>query len=74
MELAHTVSKHCQIYHLISLLYPDEANMPGYGQLHIFDSAETTKRTEDQSNQRGMAEVTQRLDEMLRAVSPFVVI
>jgi hypothetical protein len=40
-----------QIYHLALLLYPNEANEPGYGQLYIFDFAEaTTKRPENQSN------------------------
>jgi hypothetical protein len=36
----HCSRIHCQIYHLISLLYPIEANQPGYGQLYIFNSAE----------------------------------
>jgi hypothetical protein len=46
--------------------------MQGYGQLYIFDSAETTtERTENQSNQRSMSEVTQRFGEMLREFSPF---
>jgi hypothetical protein len=46
-----------RIYHLVSPLYPNEVNKPEYGQLHIFDSTEaTTKRLENQSNQRGMAE------------------
>lgn len=31
------------IYHSVSLLYPNEASKPGYGQLYIFSSAETTK-------------------------------
>lgn len=49
---------HGQIYHLASFLYPNEAYMPGYGQLYIFCSAEaTTKQHENQSNQRCMAAV-----------------
>jgi hypothetical protein len=40
-----------QIYRLISPLYPNEANKPEYGQLHIFDAAEApAKLTENQSN------------------------
>jgi hypothetical protein len=31
---------HGQIYHLVSALYPNEANEPRYGQAYIFDSAE----------------------------------
>jgi hypothetical protein len=51
---------HGQIYHLVSPLYPNEANKPEYGQLYIFDSDEaTTKLLENQSNQRCMAEVMQ---------------
>jgi hypothetical protein len=35
---------------LVSSEYPNEANKPGYGQLHIFDSAEArTKGLENQS-------------------------
>jgi hypothetical protein len=33
-----------QIYRFVSPLYPNEANMPRYEQLHIFDSAEATKQ------------------------------
>jgi hypothetical protein len=63
---------HGQIYHLVSPLYPNESNKPGYGQLYIFDSTEaTTKRLENQSNQGCMANVMQQLDEMLRQVNPF---
>jgi hypothetical protein len=54
---------------LVSLLYSNEANKPGYGQLYIFYSAEAkTKQLENQynqSNQGRMTEVMQRLDEML---------
>jgi hypothetical protein len=57
---------------LVSPLYPDEANKPGYGQLYIFDSAEATaKWNENQSNRGRMAEVLQGLEETLRHVNPF---
>jgi hypothetical protein len=63
--------KNGQICHLLSQLYLNEANKPEYGQLCIFDSAEaTTKRLENQSNQRCMAEVMQQQDEMLQQVNP----
>jgi len=67
----HCFRLHGQIYHLVSLLYANEANNPGYGQsLYVFDSAEaTTKLLLKQSNQRCMSEV--QLDEMLRQVNPF---
>jgi hypothetical protein len=35
---------HGQIYHLISPLYPKEANKPGYGQLYIFNIVEAMTR------------------------------
>jgi hypothetical protein len=45
------------MYHLVLPLYPDEANKPGFGRLHVFDSAEAkTKRLENQSDQGCMAE------------------
>jgi hypothetical protein len=31
-----------QIEHMVSPLYPNKANKPGYGQLYIVDSAEET--------------------------------
>jgi hypothetical protein len=31
---------HGQIHYLVSLLYPNKANKPGYGELYIFKSAE----------------------------------
>jgi hypothetical protein len=34
---------YAQIHHLVTPLYPNEANKPGYGQLYISDSAEATK-------------------------------
>jgi hypothetical protein len=41
-----------------------------YGQLYIFDSAEvTTKRLENQSDQRRVAAVLQRRTEALRQVN-----
>jgi hypothetical protein len=64
---------HSQIYRLVSQLYPDEANKPWYGQLYVFDSAEaTTKQLEKQPNLGRMAEVKQRLDEMLRQINSLV--
>jgi hypothetical protein len=40
---------------------------PGYGQLYIFDSAETTtKRLENESNQVCMAEIMRRLRHLLQ--------
>ncbi|GBN12749.1 hypothetical protein AVEN_246718-1 [Araneus ventricosus] len=35
---------HGQIYHMVSLLYSNERNKPGYGQLYIFDSSEASNR------------------------------
>jgi flagellar biosynthesis GTPase FlhF len=68
----HCFRIHGQIYHLVSPLYPNESNKPGYGQLYIYDSTEaTTIRLKNQSNQGCMANVMQQLDEMLRQVTPF---
>jgi hypothetical protein len=54
---------HGQIYHLVSPLYPIEANNPVYALLPISGSAEaTTKRLEKQSNQGRMAEIMQGRD------------
>jgi hypothetical protein len=59
-----------QIYHLALLLYPNEVIMLGYGQLYILYFAEaTTKRLENLSNQRYMAELMQRFDGILRQVN-----
>ncbi|GBN48900.1 hypothetical protein AVEN_23538-1 [Araneus ventricosus] len=33
---------HGQIYHMVSPLYSNEGNRPGYGQLYIFDSSEAS--------------------------------
>jgi hypothetical protein len=60
-----------QTYHLASSLYPNEANKSAYGQLYIYDSAETTEWLENQYNQRRMAEVMQQFDKMLQQVNPF---
>jgi hypothetical protein len=47
-----------QFYHSVSPLYPNEANKPGNGQLHIFDFAEaTTKELENRSRQGRMATI-----------------
>jgi hypothetical protein len=49
-----------QIYHLISLPYPNEVNKPECGRFYIFDSAEaTTEQLENQSNQGCIAKVMQ---------------
>jgi hypothetical protein len=59
-----------RIYQLLSQLYPHEASIPGYGQLHTVDSAAATiKRLENQSNQGCMAVVMHRVDEVLRQVN-----
>jgi hypothetical protein len=51
-----------QIYHLVAPLHPNEAHKPGYGQLHIFYSAETTSKwLKNQSSQGHMAKVLQWL-------------
>jgi hypothetical protein len=57
---------------LVSPLYPDKPNEPGYGQLYIADPAETsTERLANQSHQEFVAETVQRLDEMPLQVNPF---
>jgi hypothetical protein len=57
---------------LVSPLYPNEADKPGYGQLFICDSTEvTTELLENQTNQGLMAEIMEGLGEMLRQVNPF---
>jgi hypothetical protein len=49
-----------QIYYMVSPLYTNEASKSGYGQQHIFGSAEvTTKRPGNQSNKWCMAELMQ---------------
>jgi hypothetical protein len=56
LKMVHTVSGHGHIYHLVSQLYPNVANKPGYGQLYIFDSTEATTKPSDQGR---MAELMQ---------------
>jgi hypothetical protein len=52
----------------------NKENRPECGQLIVHDFAEpTTKLIESQSNQSYMAEVMQRLDEILQRVDPFAV-
>jgi hypothetical protein len=61
-----------QTYHFVSPLHPNQANTPGHG-LYIFDSAEaTTKRIKNKSNQGCLAEVMQRLNDMLRWINPLL--
>lgn len=61
-----------QICHFLSPLYPNEASESVYGEFYIFDSAEaTSQRLENHSDKRFMAEVIQRLNQMLRQVNPF---
>jgi hypothetical protein len=60
---------YCQIYNLVSPLYPNEANKPGSGQIYILDSAEVTAKysyLEKQSHQGGAAEALQKFDEIVR--------
>jgi hypothetical protein len=62
---------HGRISCLVSSLYPNEANKPGYGQFYIFDSAAVTIKRLNQSNQGCMSEVMLRLDELLQRINPF---
>jgi hypothetical protein len=57
---------------MVHTVFGYASNKPGY-ELYIFDSAEATKRLENQSNPGCMAEVMQRLGEMLRQVNLFAV-
>jgi hypothetical protein len=60
---------HGQIYHVVSPLYAEATNKPGYGQLYIFDSAKATKK---RLENRGCSEIVMlQLDEMLRRTNPF---
>jgi hypothetical protein len=55
---------------LLTPLYPNEANKPGYGQLYFCYSAEeATKQLENQSNQGCTAEVMHLLDEMIHKLT-----
>jgi hypothetical protein len=63
---------HGRIYHLVSPLYPKEANKSGYRQFYILDPAEAkTKQIKNHSDQGYMAELMQWLVEMLRQLNPF---
>jgi hypothetical protein len=43
IEMPPRNGQYCfQIYHLVSLPYPNKANKPGHAQLRIFISAEAT--------------------------------
>jgi hypothetical protein len=57
---------------MVHTVFGYAANKRGYG-LYIFDSAEAAKRLENQSNPECMAEVMQRLGDMLRPVNLFAV-
>jgi hypothetical protein len=58
---------HSHIYPFVSWLHQNKANIPGYGQLYISNSAEATTKP----NQRCMAKVMQQLYKMLQHVNPF---
>jgi hypothetical protein len=63
---------HSRTYHLVSELYPKEANKPAYGQPYILDSAEgTTKRLKNKPNQLCVTQIMRQLDETLQQVHPF---
>jgi hypothetical protein len=63
---------HGEIYHSVSLLYPNEANMPGYGHLSYSWFCWNNKETAwKQSNQGCMAKVMQGFDEILWKVNLF---
>jgi hypothetical protein len=62
----------------VSRLYRNEANKPGFGQIYILNSAQETKQNKKKTwkkrrHQKCMAEVMQRLDEILRLVNSFSV-
>jgi hypothetical protein len=53
-----------------SLLCPNDAKKPGYGQLNIYSSAEAAAdQLENQSVQDCVVKVMQLLDEMLKQVT-----
>jgi hypothetical protein len=57
-------------------LYRNEAKKPGFGQMCIFISAQVTKKKkklENRPHRSFMAEVMQRLDDILRQVNSFSV-
>lgn len=48
---------HAHVYHLVSSLYPNKSNKPGFRQIYIFDGADSTiKLVENQSDQGFLAE------------------
>ncbi|GBN72785.1 hypothetical protein AVEN_224330-1 [Araneus ventricosus] len=59
-----------QIYHMVSPLYSNEQNRPGYGQLYIFDSSEASYRRME-NNQTCLHSVMEKLDALLRSINPF---
>jgi hypothetical protein len=60
---------HSRTYHLVSELYPNEANKSGYRRPYIWDSAEgTTKRLKNKSSQLCVTQIVGQLDETLRQV------
>ncbi|GBN27293.1 hypothetical protein AVEN_155185-1 [Araneus ventricosus] len=61
---------HGQIYHMVSTLYSNERNKPGYGQLYIFDSSEASNRRMG-NNQACLHSVMEKLDALLRSINPF---
>ncbi|GBO15347.1 hypothetical protein AVEN_14106-1 [Araneus ventricosus] len=61
---------HGQIYHMVSPLYSNERNSPGYGQLYIFDSSEASNRPME-NNQTCLHSVMEKLDTLLRRLNPF---
>ncbi|GBM68541.1 hypothetical protein AVEN_247892-1 [Araneus ventricosus] len=61
---------HSQIYHMVSPLYTNERNKPGYRQLYIFDSSEASNRRME-NNQACLHSVMEKLDALLRSINPF---
>ncbi|GBL95511.1 hypothetical protein AVEN_54116-1 [Araneus ventricosus] len=61
---------HGQIYHMVSPLYSNERNKPGYGKLCIFDSSEASNRRVE-NNQACLHSVMEKLDAFLRSMNPF---
>lgn len=61
LGMVHTVSRDTSRFDTW-LIYANEANKPGYGQLFLFNPVEaTTKWLEGQSNQKCMAKVMQQV-------------
>ncbi|GBN26769.1 hypothetical protein AVEN_171924-1 [Araneus ventricosus] len=61
---------HSQIYRMVSPLYSNERNKPGYGQLHIFYSSEASNRRME-NNQACLHSVMEKLGALLRSINPF---